>query len=269
MLRISIVTISYNQAEFLERTIKSVIAQEYPAIEYIIVDPGSTDGSREIIQRYRSIISTVIYERDSGAADGLNRGFAVSTGDVLGFLNSDDVLYPGAVSNAIAFLNSNQDVDVVSGHAKIIDRHDKVLRLVYSDRMSVKKYLYGSVVLMQPSTFFRRSTFLKAGGFNVDNKATWDGELFLEMARAGATFELCDTIWSGYRLHSQSITSSRKMEQNAAADYNRIFRLIVGRNFNRRDKVLQILFRGWKHLANPRDTYERILRGPIYGRTTE
>ena len=99
MARVSIVTISYNQAQFLERTILSVLDQDYPEIEYIVVDPGSTDGSREIIERYGSRISKVILRPDRGAADGLNSGFAEASGQILGFLNSDDTLLPGATAD--------------------------------------------------------------------------------------------------------------------------------------------------------------------------
>src|ERR1039458_1375445 len=98
MTRVSIVTISFNQAEFIERTILSVLTQDYLDIEYIVVDPGSTDGSRDIIERYRSRISKIILRPDRGAADGLNNGFAEATGEIFGFLNSDDLLRPGARS---------------------------------------------------------------------------------------------------------------------------------------------------------------------------
>ncbi len=114
---VSIVTISFNPAEFVERTILSVLAQDYPDIEYIVVDPGSTDGSREIIERYRPRISKIILRPDHGAADGLNGGFAEATGEIFGFLNSDDMLLPGAVSSAVAFLEKHKEIDVVSGHS--------------------------------------------------------------------------------------------------------------------------------------------------------
>lgn len=266
MLKVSIVTVSFNQAEFLERTIISVIEQNYPNLEYIVVDPGSTDESRSIIDRYRSRLARVIYEQDRGAADGLNKGFAASTGEILGFLNSDDVLYPDAIANAVGFLESHHDMDVVSGHAKIIDPKDTVLRLVYSDRMSVKKYVYRSAVIIQPSTFFRRSAYLRAGGFNIQNRSSWDGELFLEMARKGSRFSVCDNIWSGYRLHRSSITASKKMEESAQAHRRANFRKVIGRDPKTYDRILGFAYRIWKHSVNPRDTYERIFRGPVYGR---
>ncbi len=266
MVKVSVVTISFNQAEFLERTIRSVLDQDYENIEYIVVDPGSTDGSRELIESYRSRIARIILEPDAGAADGLNKGFAATTGEILSFLNSDDVFLPGAVSAAVNFFAKNSAVDVVSGHARVIGPDDRVLRRVYSDRMSVTKYVYGGVALIQPSTFFRRTAYERTKGFNPGNRATWDGELFLDMALAGCRFGLSRDIWSGYRLHSQSITSSKKVEEKALTLREEQFRRVMGRRRTRWDKYLQVAFRIWKHAANPLDTKERILRGPVFGR---
>jgi len=92
-MRVSIVTISYNQARFLEQAIRSVINQDYPDIEYIVVDPGSTDGSRGIIEKYQNRIDKIIFDPDEGPADGLNKGFAHATGDIFGFINADIIYY--------------------------------------------------------------------------------------------------------------------------------------------------------------------------------
>ena len=267
--KVSIVTISFNQANFLERAIRSVLDQDYSNIEYIILDPGSTDGSRELIARYESRIARVLLDPDKGPADGLNKGFGIATGDIFAFLNSDDILYPGAVSAAVRFFLKHPAVDVVSGHSRIIDPLDRVLRCAYSDRMSLIGYVYSGVALIQASTFFRRSAFARTRGFNVKNRATWDGELFFDMANAGCKFARSSQIWSGYRLHEQSITISRKAEDAMNLANEEIFRSVMGRERNRWDKCLQLAFRGWRHLANPRDTIERIVRGPIFGRTLD
>lgn len=266
MHKVSIVTISFNQAEFLERAIRSVLDQDYPHIEYIVVDPGSMDGSRDIIERYRSRISRVLYEPDRGPADGLNKGFACATGDIFAFLNSDDVLLPGAVRSAVAFLNSN-DVDVVSAHATVIDAEDRQLRMAYSEPFSLKMFAYGACVLVQPSTFFRREVFERVQGFNVENNATWDGELWVDMALSGACFALADEIWSGFRLHSQSITSSKKLRQREREDFLRMFRKILGRDSRGTDHLVAHACRVRKHLRSPRALYERMVRGPISGRS--
>jgi glycosyltransferase involved in cell wall biosynthesis len=243
-----------------------VLNQDYPDVEYIIVDPGSTDGSRELIKSYESRLARIIFERDAGPADGLNKGFAAATGEIFGFLNSDDIFYPGALSGAVRYFLKHPKVDVVSGHGRVIGPDERIYRLVYSDRMTPRKYMYGGAVLIQPSTFFRRSAFEKAGRFNTENRAIWDGELFFDMARAGCKFGRENEIWSGYRLHPESITTSKRLDEGRAAVRERQFREVMGRGPNRWDKPLSLIFRCWRHLMNPRDTFERVFHGPVFGR---
>ncbi len=262
MHKVSIVTISFNQAEFLERTILSVVEQDYSDIEYIVVDPGSTDGSRDVIERYRSRISRVILEPDRGPADGLNKGFARATGDIFAFLNSDDVLLPGAFRSAVAFLNSN-DVDVVSANAAIIDAKDRHLRMGYSEPFSLMMFAYDACTLFQPSTFFTREVFERARGFNVENKSCWDAELWVDMALSDARFALADEVWGACRLHRQSITSSRRLEKQIQADQRRLFNKILGRDSKGIDRLVAQACRVRKHLRSPRALYERVVRGPI------
>lgn len=268
-MKVSIVTISYNQGNFLERAIKSVIEQDYDDIEYIIVDAGSTDGSSDIIEKYRPQIAKVIFEPDNGPADGLNKGFARATGDIFGFLNSDDVLLPGALSHVVSFFHSQPGIDVVCGHSIIIDERDRKLRNSYSDHFSLLRYAYGAVVVMQPSTFFRSNIFKKMQGFNVSNKTNWDGELLVDFCLQGARFALTNHFLSGYRLHPESITSSKKIDGGIRAYHKAIFRKIIGRDMKPRDFPLSIMFRLIKHARNPRALHERLSKGPIYGRSTK
>lgn len=263
---VSIVTISFNQGEFLERTIRSVLEQDYPRIEYIVADPGSTDGSREILERYRARIAHLLLEPDRGPADGLNRGFAVAGGEIFAYLNADDVLRPGAVRAAVEFLARRPDVDVVSGHAEVIDGADRVLRRTYSDRMSIRRSLYSAAILIQPSTFFRRRAFAATQGFNVENRVNWDSELFFDMAVAGCRFARCGTIWSGYRLHAGTITQSQRLKSAAETVTGKRYEKVLGRRRNGADRVLEQVHRMWRHVVNPGDTVERILHGPIAGR---
>lgn len=268
-IKVSIVTISYNQSETLQRTIESVLNQDYSDIEYIVVDPGSKDGSRDLIELYRGRIALAILESDEGPADGLNKGFARASGEVFGFLNSDDVFCPGAVSGAVKFLLNNPNVDVVSGHATVIGPDDRVIRRTYSDRMNPVTYVYGGVTLIQPSTFFRRVAFQRVSGFNIANRISWDGELFLDMALAGCKFAVSDEIWSGYRLHAGTITASRNLDEARRMLELQEFRRVIGRDKKPLDDLLARLVRIRKHVFNPRDTVERILRGAIAGRQIE
>lgn len=263
---VSIVTISYNQGRYLERAIRSVLDQSYPDIEYIVVDAGSTDESRSIIARHRSKIATAILEPDGGPADGLNRGFQCATGEYFAFLNADDTLSPGAVQSAVSYFTHHKSIDVVSGHAKIIDENDRDVRLAYSDHFSTFLNAYGACILIQPSTFFRRTAYERTTGFNTANRSNWDGELFVDMAIHGARFGVVDEFWSCYRVHCESITGTKKAHARLLEYRKRVFGKIMGRDATTADRAIATFLRFVRHVRNPRDTYERIVRGPIYGR---
>jgi glycosyltransferase involved in cell wall biosynthesis len=266
-MKISIVTISFNQGQFLERCIRSVIEQNYGNIEYIVVDAGSKDGSRGVIERYRDKISKIILEPDDGPADGLNKGFAVATGDIFGFLNSDDILLPKSVLQVANYFKNNSHIDIVSGDALIIDEQNHVIRKSYSDRFSLLRYAYDACVLLQPSTFFRRSAFEKVDGFNIKNERAWDGELWVDMALKGMKFAAVRRFWSGFRLHDSSITASASADDPIGQYYEYIFLKIMNRNKTMVDYIISKGLRLARHLLNPRDTVQRILYGPIYGRS--
>ena len=118
---VSIVTISFNQEEFIEETIKSVLNQNYKNIEYIIMDAGSTDNSREKILKYKNNINKIIFEKDNGPADGLNKGFKIAKGDIFCFLNSDDLLLEDSLTKVVNFFKNNKKADVVYGNSWIIN----------------------------------------------------------------------------------------------------------------------------------------------------
>lgn len=265
-MKCSIITISYNQLAYLKATVRSVLDQGYPDLEYIVVDPGSTDGSREYLQGLPLGSATLVFEPDTGPADGLNKGFARATGEMLGFLNSDDVLLPGALHNAAAFLQSRPDVDVVSGHALIIDDKGTTLRKSFSQPFDLRRYAYGVCVVNQPSTFFRRSAFERSGGFNAANRCAWDGELWVDMAMAGARFAVQEEFWSGYRITAESITGSGKLNNALQKYQDAIFEKIIGRPSGALDRWLSRYYRLERLLANPRFLIERLARGPINGR---
>lgn len=263
-MKFSIVTISYNQAQFLEEAIRSVLEQDYPWIEYIVVDPGSTDGSREIIERYRDRIAKIIFEADEGPAEGLNKGFSAATGDIFGFLNSDDVLEPGSISKVAGYFDRHPDTDVVSGHSWVIDAKGERKRRFYSDRYSKWMVAYGACALAQPSTFFRSQIFRRVGGFNIDNRSNWDGELFVDFALAGACFALVPKFWSRYRVHAEGITGSGRLHLLHQQHRKRMFEKIVQREPNYLDGVVAFGARWVRKMRNIPDTIERVRRGPVY-----
>lgn len=262
-MKISIVTISFNQVRFLEQAICSVLKQDHSNVEYIVVDPGSTDGSREIIEQYRDRIDRVIFEPDRGPADGLNKGFAHASGDVFGFLNSDDMLEPGALSDIARFFETHPEVDVVSGHSWIIDAEGRKKRRFYSDRFSLRMAAYEACILAQQSTFFRSEIFRRVDGFNTENRLFWDGELFIDMALAGARFALTPEFWSRFRVHGEGMTGSGKPPTSYYRQRERMFSKIMSREPHRTDRLLAIGARYMRKLFNLSDTAERLRRGPI------
>jgi len=256
--RVSIVTISFNQAKYLERAIRSVVEQNYPDIEYIVVDPGSTDDSRDIIERYRSRISTTILEPDKGPANGLNKGFVAATGQIFGYINADDAYLPGAIAKAVAAFQSRPNADVIYGHSYIVDGLGRVVRRSRSVPFNLRRYAYGGVVVMQQSTFFSRQAFERAGGFNESNRSSWDGELLVDIARCGGKFAMVDDYWSLFAIYPGSITAGVKHNQRFRDDHARMFRTITGRDYDRAGKLRFLLARIEKWLRDPRVPIHRM-----------
>jgi len=267
-MKVSIVTISFNQGRFIEEAIRSVIEQDYQDIEYIVVDPGSTDGSREIIERYRNKISQIIFEPDDGPADGLNKGFRRATGQIFSFLNADDFLLRGAVSHIIECFQNNPDADAVTGHAIVVDANGKKLRKMYGHSFSLLDSAYGIAFAIQPSTYFKASAYRKTKGFNIQNHTAWDDELFIDLKLQGMRFKFTNEFLSAYRVHSTSITGNPSdIHDDKLIKYRQErFEKIMGRKQNRLDALLYTGFRVIKLIRNPRETFERIRHGPIYGR---
>lgn len=263
-MKISIVTISYNQATFLNEAIISVLNQDHKNIEYIIVDPGSTDGSREIIESYGDKI-VKIFKKDNGPAEGLNNGFVNATGEIFCYLNSDDKFLPGAISSISEIFSNKNHVDVVCGHGHIIDNQSNYKRRVFSDSFSLKSAAYGASLAIQPSTFFTSKIFRRVGGFNTANKSNWDGELLIDMGLANARIELLNKLLSCYRVHDESITGTGRLAIAHRAHSLRMFEKIMNRSYNKYDNFLSILYRAKKHLQNPTATLERIKYGPVFG----
>ena len=231
-MKISVVTISFNQRDYLGACIDSVAAQEGPW-EHIVCDPGSTDGSRELIEERRDHFSSMVLEKDAGPADGLNKGFARATGDVFFYLNSDDVVLPGAFAQAREAFARHPQADVVYGDGVMIDAQGQVMRrIVSAPFMSGYIYHCGGGSVLQQATFFRADAFRRAGGFNVQNRACWDGELLASMARGGGGLRHVRRDWGGFRIHGQSISGGgdARVEERYRRETGRMFRDAYGRD---------------------------------------
>ena len=240
----------------MEEAILSVLTQDYPQIEYIVVDSGSTDGSREIIEKYRDHIDQIIFEFDEGPGDGLNKGFQLATGDIFGYLNSDDRLRPNAVSRVVQAFKNSPEATVISGHGYIIDAVGNIRKRVFSHRFSLKAYAYGACILVQQATFFERNAFWRVGGFNPSNRVTWDGELWVDLALAGAKFYRVHDFLADFRIYENSITGSGKYQVEIEKQHARVCRKI---GVNPDNKTMRKLIWILNRLSDPITTTARFL----------
>lgn len=243
-MKISIVTISYNQGEFLRQCINSVLSQEEVDLEYIIVDPGSTDGSREIIQSYGDRVIP-IFEQDEGPADGLNKGFMKATGEVFGFINADDFLLPKALKQIMRYFDAHGLHSFISG-AGFIENKDGRLRPIMPTKMALTPNIYGACTIFQQGTFFPAHMFRLVGGFNKANRTCWDGELFTDFLAAGFNHETMRVALAIFRLHESSITGSGRHKQISENDRRRIFKKISGREYSLMEFPFSLYWRARK-----------------------
>jgi glycosyltransferase involved in cell wall biosynthesis len=200
--RVSIITPSYNQARFLEETIRSVLSQDYPDLEYIIVDGGSTDGSQEVIQRYAGRLAWWVSERDQGQTDAINKGFGRATGEVFAWLNSDDTYLPGAVGEAVEYLQSHAEAGMVYGDANLIDDQGKIIGRFPARQTDYRSLLRGSVHIPQQAAFFRGSLWREVGPLDPAFFFAMDYDLWVRLAKIS---QLCyhPQLWANFRLQEQ------------------------------------------------------------------
>ncbi len=202
---VSIVTPSYNQARYLEETMRSVLEQDYPHIEYIVVDGGSTDDSVEIIQKYADRLAWWVSEKDRGQTDAINKGFARARGQVLAWINSDDTYQPGAVREAVEFLQQNPQVGLVYGDANYIDEHGRVIGRFPAAQTDYRRLRQGYVHIPQQAAFFRADLWRKVGPLDDSFYFAMDYDLWVRLARE-APIVYHPRLWANFRLHSDAKT---------------------------------------------------------------
>jgi glycosyltransferase involved in cell wall biosynthesis len=201
--KISIVTPSFNQTAFLERTIQSVLNQNYPNLEYIIIDGGSTDGSVEIIKKYEKHLAYWVSEKDRGQTHALNKGFQRATGEVVAWLNSDDMYCPGALEAAGNAFASDPTLDMVYGKMLIVDHNDTILRPIRSPFWWRSFVMIGMAI--QPAAFWKHTLFEKYGWLDESLRFSMDFEFFCRAFRhAKSRYLPCDVIQ--FRSHSDQKT---------------------------------------------------------------
>ena len=211
--RISIITPSFNQSRFIERTILSVLDQGYPNLEFIVMDGGSTDGTVDILKKYAGRLQW-ISERDRGQADAINKGIRRSTGDIMAYLNSDDVYEPGALKLIADNFAEHPETMWLTGKCRIIDEHDREVRKpITAYKNCLLKHFSYSLLLVtnpisQPATFWRRQVLDEVGLFNEAEHMVMDYDLWLRIAKL-RSLAIIGEYLAGFRVYAETKTSSQ------------------------------------------------------------
>jgi glycosyltransferase involved in cell wall biosynthesis len=203
---VSIITPSFNQARYIEATIRSVLSQDYPNIEYIIVDGGSTDGSLDVIHKYADRLAGWISEPDRGQTDAINKGFARANGQVLAWLNSDDLYHPGAVHAAVETLRRNPQAGLVYADCDFIDEEGRVIGRFPAAQTDYPRLRHGYVHIPQQTAFFRAELWRQVGPLDPAFYFAMDYDLWVRLACLAPIHYEAGQTWAQFRLHAAGKT---------------------------------------------------------------
>ena len=213
LTKITIITPSFNQGQFLEETIISVLNQRYANLEYIIMDGGSTDNSVEIIKKYANRLTYWQSKQDGGQAAAINEAIGRSSGGIIGWLNSDDVLVDGALEIVGKFFSSNPEALWAVGGGNFIDSKGSDVRTVYPNKLDFPSIMdWSGNSFSQPSTFWRKELWQSSGGLLKDYHYAFDYDLWLKFAKEASGYSI-PHILSSYRVHESTKSSAHWAEQ--------------------------------------------------------
>ena len=207
---VSIITPSYNQAKYLEQTIQSVLNQDYPRIEYIVVDGASKDGSVDIIKKYADRLTYWESKKDKGQADAINKGFTHATGEIIAWLNSDDYYLPGAVRAAVKVFEENPDVVLVYGDMLAVDENSTTFNTLTYKQLTLED-LFCFQIIGQPAVFMRRSALQKTSGLDLTFHFLLDHLLWIKIAKQGKILHVSQT-WAAARYHAEAKNVAKAAE---------------------------------------------------------
>lgn len=261
--KISIVTPSFQQATFIERTIKSVLDQSYPNLEYFVQDGGSTDATVAVLKRYADRLTGWESRTDSGQSQAINLGFAKTTGEIMAWLNSDDMLLPGALACVAEYFNRHPEVDVVYGHRILIDENDQEIGRWMMPAHD-NEVLSWADYIPQETMFWRRRIWEKAGG-KIDEsfRFAMDWNLLLRFRDTGARFARLPRFIGGFRIHPHQKTSAA-ISEIGFHEMSLIRQRALGRSPSKAEIRRAILPYLLKHVAT--DLWWRIRNKLMLGR---
>jgi glycosyltransferase involved in cell wall biosynthesis len=218
--RISVVIPSYNQARFIGRTLRSVVAQGYPDLEVIVVDGGSTDDSWEVIRSFAEHTTYAVSEKDRGQSHAINKGFSRASGPIVTWLNSDDVLLPGALHAVARVLTTAPAAQWITGSCVWIDSNDRILRATVNPGWNRFGARGRAISVGGPSSFMTKSVLESVGMLDEDLHYSMDTELWTRLAKHGIRYESTGTYLWGLRLHPAAKMSGHNFAESTLADPN-------------------------------------------------
>ncbi|HRK91499.1 MAG TPA: glycosyltransferase family 2 protein [Anaerolineales bacterium] len=210
MTLVSIITPSFSQAKYLEQTIRSVLSQDHPRIEYIVMDGASTDGSVDTIEKYADELTYWESQKDNGQADAINKGFARASGDIIAWLNSDDFYLPGTVSAAVKIFDENPDVVLVYGNMLAVDENGVTFNTLTYKQLTLEDLLCFQII-GQPAVFMRRSALQKTSGLDLSFHFLLDHLLWIQIAKHGRILHV-DQTWAAARYHAEAKNRAKAAE---------------------------------------------------------